>query len=202
MFSPLPDGSVPFNPDALSKRFAKLAARLAIDTTLKNMRHYNATELIMADYNLKTVAGRLGHGGGGTTTLRVYTAWHAEVDQLAAGPITTRMPPRPTDAGHQEKPKPSAIPRPTDEDLQPYERIAADLRGAIDSGILMPGDPLPAEKTLAARYEVAASTAHRAVALLVAAGLVTASRGARARVAGAEPDPREETCATVVPLKP
>jgi hypothetical protein len=38
------------------------------------------------DYNLKTVAVRLGHGGGGTTTLRVYTAWHSETDQRAAGP--------------------------------------------------------------------------------------------------------------------
>ncbi|MFI6833584.1 winged helix-turn-helix domain-containing protein [Kribbella sp. NPDC050241] len=54
--------------------------------------------------------------------------------------------------------------------------------GAIDSGILSPGDPLPTEKSLAERYGVAPSTAHRAVALLVAAGLVTASRGRRATV--------------------
>jgi DNA-binding GntR family transcriptional regulator len=82
-----------------------------------------------------------------------------------------------------------AVPDVTDEDLKPYERIAADLRGAIDAGILAHGAPLPPEKVLATRYGVAPSTAHRAVALLVAAGLVTASRGKRATVAvGSEPD--------------
>jgi integrase len=39
-------------------------------------------------------------------------------------------------------------------------------------------------KALAERYGVAVSTAHRTVALLVDAGLVTASRGVRATVAG------------------
>jgi DNA-binding GntR family transcriptional regulator len=82
-----------------------------------------------------------------------------------------------------------AVPDVTDEDLKPYERIAADLRGAIDAGILTHGDPLPPEKILAARYSVAASTAHRAVALLVAAGLVTASRGKRATVATGDDPP-------------
>jgi hypothetical protein len=75
------------NPTTVSRPYARLAKGLGIDTSLKNMRHYNATELIMADVNLKTVAGRLGHGGGGTTTLRVYIAWHSEADQRAAGPI-------------------------------------------------------------------------------------------------------------------
>ncbi|MEV0284922.1 GntR family transcriptional regulator [Kribbella sp. NPDC050820] len=75
------------------------------------------------------------------------------------------------------------------EALQPYQRIAADLRGAIDAGILSPNDPLPTEKALATRYGVAASTAHQAVALLVAAGLVTASRGKRATVAGGDGQP-------------
>jgi hypothetical protein len=42
---------------------------------------------------LRTVAGRLGHAGGGTTTLRVYTAWSSEADQRAAGVINARMPP-------------------------------------------------------------------------------------------------------------
>ena len=33
---------------------------------------------------VRTVAGRLGHGGGGATTRRVYSAWVAESDQRAA----------------------------------------------------------------------------------------------------------------------
>lgn len=185
MFSSVPDASRPLDINGVSKRYAGLARRLGISTSIKNMRHYNATELIHADYKLLTVAARLGHGGGGTTTLKFYTARLSEADQRAAGPITARMPPRPTATEDTKLPRPLALPDPADKDLQIYERIAADLRGAIDSGVLLPGDALPTEKALATRYGVAASTAHRAVALLVAAGAVTASRGRRATVAGA-----------------
>jgi integrase len=202
MFSPVPDGNIPLHPDTVSKRYARLAKRLGIDTSLKNLRHYNATELIMADVNVRTVAGRLGHAGGGTTTLRVYTAWSSEADQRAAGVITTRMPPRPRTDGVEKQPDRSPLPNSTDKDLQPYQKIAADLRGAIDSGTLMPGDPLPAEKVLAERYGVALSTAHRAVALLTAAGLVTASRGVRATVAGTVANDDVEPLASVTELRP
>jgi integrase len=201
IFSPLPDGSIPWHPDTVSKRYAKLAKRLGIDTSLKNLRHYNATELIMADVNVRTVAGRLGHAGGGTTTLRVYTAWSSEADQRAAGVITTRMPPRPTAAEAGAQPDGRPLPNAIDKDLESYQQIAADLRGAIDSGILVPGDPLPTEKALAARYAVAQSTAHRAVALLTAAGLVTASRGVRATVTGTTTTDGE-ALASVTELRP
>jgi hypothetical protein len=39
-------------------------------------------------------AARLGHGGGGTTTLRVYAAWGNEADQRAADSIAARLPRR------------------------------------------------------------------------------------------------------------
>jgi integrase len=121
--------------------------------------------------------------------VRVYTAWWSEADQRAAGATPTRVPPRPAPTKSTVRKATPQVPSVLDEDLQPYERIAADLRGAIDSGILTPRDPMPTEKALASRYGVAASTAHRAVALLVAAGLVTASRGKRATVAaGVEPE--------------
>ncbi|TDX03093.1 tyrosine-type recombinase/integrase [Kribbella sp. VKM Ac-2566] len=68
IFSSTPDGTRPLHPDSASKRYARLAKRLGIDTELKNHRHYNATELIMAGYNVRSAAGRLGHSGGGTTT--------------------------------------------------------------------------------------------------------------------------------------
>jgi integrase len=186
IYSPVPDGSVPHHPDTLSKRYARLAKRLGIHSTLKNHRHYNATELINAGYNVRAAAGRLGHSGGGTTTLRVYTAWWSEADQRAAGSTPTRVPPRPASAKSTGRKTSPQVPSALDEDLQPYERIAADLRGAIDSGILTSGDPLPSEKALASRYGVAASTAHRAVAVLVSAGLVTSSRGKRATVAAGD----------------
>jgi DNA-binding transcriptional regulator YhcF (GntR family) len=100
--------------------------------------------------------------------------------------------------GIDSQPELNPLPSSTDEDLQPYQRIAADLRGAIDSGILMPGDPLPTEKTLAQRYDVAPSTAHRAIALLVAAGIVKASRCVRATVA----DASDGQMATITALQP
>ena len=43
-------------------------------------------------HEMRTVAGRLGHSGGGTTTLKVYSAWRSEADQLAASSLGMRMP--------------------------------------------------------------------------------------------------------------
>ena len=184
VFSPLPDGKVPLLPDTATQRFKRMAERLGIDTTLKNLRHYSATELISAGVDPRTVAGRLGHGGGGATTLRVYTAWSSEADQRAAATITGRMPARPGMRSENSDRGEPATADSVDEADRLYERIATDLRGAIASGALDPGDPLPPEKILAQRYGVARSTAHRAVAVLVAEGLVVAARGRRAVVSG------------------
>jgi DNA-binding transcriptional regulator YhcF (GntR family)/site-specific recombinase XerD len=178
VFSSTPDDSVPLRPDTATQRYKRMALGLRIDTTLKNLRHYSATELISAGVDVRTVAGRLGHGGGGATTLRVYTAWSAEADQRAGSTVSGRMPARSVVSGagavDQSRRQSSA------ENDHAHQRIAAHLRGAIESGVLMPGDHLPTEKVLAARYRVAPSTAHRAVSILVAAGYVTASRGKRA----------------------
>jgi hypothetical protein len=45
-----------------------------------------------AGVDVRTVAGRLGHGGGGATTLRVYAAWLTAADKTAAGLLATRLP--------------------------------------------------------------------------------------------------------------
>ncbi|MGH4004102.1 MAG: hypothetical protein ACRDSO_08310 [Pseudonocardiaceae bacterium] len=45
-----------------------------------------------AGVDVRTVAGRLGHGGGGATTLRVYAAWLAAIDKSAAGLLASRLP--------------------------------------------------------------------------------------------------------------
>src|SRR6185312_13063601 len=63
LFSPDPDGATPLIPDSVSQRYERLVKRLGIDTTLHKLRHYNATELIAAGVDLRTIAGRLGHGG-------------------------------------------------------------------------------------------------------------------------------------------
>jgi hypothetical protein len=113
------------------------------------------------------VAGRLGHGSGGATTLKVYAAWVDEADRRAATTMASIMPPR------VAAPR---LPR------GPYEVIAADLREQIASGQLQPGDQLPTTVEMAAGYAVAVGTAHRALDLLRREGLIKVSRGRRATV--------------------
>lgn len=100
VFSPAPDGSAPLAPDTATQKFARMATRLKLTTNLHALRHYSATELIAAGVDVRTVAGRLGHGGGGATTLRVYAAWLSESDQRAAGILAARMPRRPESNSH------------------------------------------------------------------------------------------------------
>jgi integrase len=96
VFSYQADHSRPCDPDGISHRYKAMCKNLGINSHLKALRHYSATELIAAGVDVRTVAGRLGHGGGGTTTLRVYTAWVAESDKRAADILASRMavPPR------------------------------------------------------------------------------------------------------------
>jgi len=180
MFSSAPDHSRFAHPGAATQRYERMSRSLGIDSTLHKLRHYSATELLNAGVNIRAVAGRLGHGGGGATTLRVYTAWLAEADQRAAPAPAGRMPERPAtaidgtsapvgDRGDQDQAVASG----------PYVQIARDLRGAIRCGAFRVGDLLPPIKELARRYSVAESTAHRAIAQLAGEGAIRVSRGRR-----------------------
>jgi integrase len=95
VFSPAPDGSTPLLPDTLTQHYNRMAKKLPFHTHFHGLRHYSATELIAAGVDPRTVAGRLGHGGGGATTLRVYSAWVPESDRRAADVLASRMPRRP-----------------------------------------------------------------------------------------------------------
>lgn len=173
VFSLAPDGSTSLKPSSVTQRYSRMADRLGIATHLHNLRHYSATELISAGVDVRTVAGRLGHGGGGTTTLRVYAAWVAEADQRAAQGLAERLPPRPgpvVDEAERAKTDPRS----------PYERLAVALRDRITDGALVVGEPLPTGKQLATEFGVATATAQRAVALLQTWGVVEVSRGRRA----------------------
>lgn len=183
VFSQDPDGRTFVLPDSVTQRYGRMAEQLGIATTLHKLRHYSATELINAGVDVRTVAGRLGHGGGGATTLRVYTAWLSEADQRAASTLAGRMPGRKRAINTAGSATPGPPRRPTDEANVPYLKIARDLRGAIRSGALKAGDELPTLKDLCARYKVASATAHRAVQLLKDEGLAEASRGRRGKVA-------------------
>ncbi len=81
----------PYDPSAVTHRYAAMCAELGIDSHLHALRHYSATELLTAGVDLRTVAGRLGHGGGGATTLRVYAAWVSESDRRAADILGSRI---------------------------------------------------------------------------------------------------------------
>jgi integrase len=91
VFSYETDHRRPCDPDGVSHRYSAMCEKLGIDSHLHALRHYSATELISAGVDIRTVAGRLGHGGGGTTTLGVYAAWVAESDQRAADLLASRM---------------------------------------------------------------------------------------------------------------
>ncbi len=156
LFSNAVDGSDFLTPDSVSQRYDRMATRLGIETTLHKLRHYSATELITAGVDPRTVAGRLGHGGGGTTTLRTYTAWVSEADQWAAHGIGARMPRRPQTDDDQNEPQPR----------HPYEIVAHAVRCQVADGTLSIGSRAPRAAELAAQHGVSLATAKRALALL------------------------------------
>lgn len=81
----------PADPSGVTHRYARMCAKFGIDSHLHALRHYSATELLTAGVDLRTVAGRLGHAGGGATTLKVYAAWVGESDRRAAEFLGGRM---------------------------------------------------------------------------------------------------------------
>jgi integrase len=168
LFSSSPDYSTPMAPRSVSQRYRRMATRLGLRSTrLHSLRHYSATELLAAGVDLRTVAGRLGHGGGGATTLKVYAAWVDEADRKAADTIAKILP------------TPAPTPR---QPRGPYMKIADALRADIREGRLRPGDQLPTVVQLAGQFTVAAGTAHRALSTLSTEGWIEVSRGKRAVV--------------------
>lgn len=82
------DGSKPWRPDLPTHRLRRLADKLDLpDVRLHDFRHFNAGELLAAGIDLSTVAGRLGHAGGGRTTLAVYAHLLEHADEHAANAI-------------------------------------------------------------------------------------------------------------------
>jgi integrase len=107
-------------PNTATQRYRRLAARNELRSTrLHSIRHYSATELLAAGIDLRSVAGRLGHGSGGATTLKFYAAWVEKADTAAAETLA------------------QSIPRPDFAERKPrhaFEKLAAELRAAIESG--------------------------------------------------------------------
>jgi integrase len=89
VFSPDPLGLRPWHPDHFSHEFRKLADFVEIAEPLKNLRQFNATQLLSAGVDLRTTAGRLGHSDGGATTLKIYADWMPATDRKAAERLAT-----------------------------------------------------------------------------------------------------------------
>ena len=74
----------------MTHRYRRYARRVGITSSLKELRHYSATQLLAADTDLNTVAGRLGHAEG-STTLRFYAHFTRPADQRAAAVIPSQL---------------------------------------------------------------------------------------------------------------
>jgi len=89
-FSPDSAGREPWNPDTMTHRYRRYARRVGITSSLKELRHYSATQLLAAGTDLNTVAGRLGHAEG-STTLKFYAQFTRPADQQAAAVIPSQL---------------------------------------------------------------------------------------------------------------
>jgi len=74
----------------MTHRYRRYARRVGISSSLKELRHYSATQLLEAGTDLNTVAGRLGHAEG-STTLRFYAQFTRPADQRAAAIIPSQL---------------------------------------------------------------------------------------------------------------
>ena len=84
VFSPYVDGSKPFRPDNVTGFFVRVRDSLGLtNVRLHDLRHFTATQLIGANVDIRTVAGRLGHADP-SVTLRVYSHVIEERDRAAA----------------------------------------------------------------------------------------------------------------------
>jgi integrase len=197
VLTPDPLGARPWNPDHFTHAYRSLADDLGIVEPLKNLRHFNATQLLAAGVDLRTTAGRLGHSDGGATTLRVYASWTQPADRRAVDQLAGNL----TELRAQSAAAPAApsvpAPRrrmarvrrtldevlPASRPLRDYRQLAEALRDAIRSERLRPGDPCPSAASLGTHTGLAGSTAQRAITLLGEEGTIVTVRG-RWEVAG------------------
>lgn len=70
VFSSDPLGERPWNPDSVTHKVAEIARTAGVALNIKALRHYSASQLLAGGIDLRNTAARLGHGGGGATTLR------------------------------------------------------------------------------------------------------------------------------------
>ncbi len=84
LFSNDPAHFRPWNPDWATHKVALAAEAAGVKLDIKGGRHYTASQLLAGGFDLRNTAARLGHSGGGATTLRHYADPVPEVDRRAA----------------------------------------------------------------------------------------------------------------------
>ena len=84
LFSNDPAHTRPWNPDWATHRISAAADAVGVDLDIKGGRHYTASQLLAAGFDRRNTAARLGHSGGGATTLRHYADPVPEADRRAA----------------------------------------------------------------------------------------------------------------------
>lgn len=84
-------GEDPWLPDTLTHQFRRIARQVGVPCRLHDLRHYSATQMIANGVDLRTVAGRLGHSGGGAITLKVYSHWTRPAEQHAAELLSRQL---------------------------------------------------------------------------------------------------------------
>lgn len=85
VFSEAIDGSAPWRPGRVTGFFRRLRAKEHLEhVDMHHLRHFMATQAIAAGIDVRTIAGRLGHSGGGAITMRVYAHFLEAADQRAA----------------------------------------------------------------------------------------------------------------------
>jgi integrase len=83
VFSHVPDGTKPIDPDGVSHRFLRLARRLEVNCRLHDLRHFMVTQLVAGGVDWRTVSGRAGHADG-HMTLGTYAHFQHAQDRQAA----------------------------------------------------------------------------------------------------------------------
>ena len=84
LFSNDPMHAEPWKPDWATHRVAQTAGVADVTFSIREGRHYTASQLLAAGFDRRNTAARLGHSGGGATTLKFYADPVPEADRRAA----------------------------------------------------------------------------------------------------------------------
>lgn len=92
VFSPVRTAELPMRPDYFTLTFSRIRRQIGLThVRLHDLRHFHATLLLSEGVDLPTVAQRLGHAGGGRTTLQFYAHAIEANDERSADIVGRRL---------------------------------------------------------------------------------------------------------------